>query len=168
MHPHRPLGALVTAIVALVAVAATQAPLAHGASLPGDREAYVERVEPICEQGSETNDRILRGLRGRVKQDRLQSAGGQLLRAAHAFETMVERLAAVPAPPEDAARLRRWTGLLAQVGAHLRAAGTALKAENKTAANHRAISAERSANIANNTVFSFGFQHCRLRGSRLA
>jgi hypothetical protein len=156
------------AIAVFVAVAAAQGAPSYGAAAPGDREAYAERVEPVCEQGSETNDRILAGLRRRVKQDRLQAAGKQLLRAADAFEAMVERLVAVPAPPEDVARLRRWTGLLAQVGEHLRAAGAALKAENRTAANHRAIRAERSANMANNTVFSFGFQHCRLRGSRLA
>jgi hypothetical protein len=133
-------------------------------SLPS-RTEYVERVEPICKQGTDASDRILDGVREKVKHDRLPSAGRQFLRAADAFGKTIERVEAVPRPPADEPRLRRWIDLLRKVGQGLHAIGIDLQREDRVRANHDAIRAERSGNAANNAGFAFDFHSCRLRSS---
>lgn len=131
------------------------------------RAEYVERVEPICKQGSEANERILEGARDKVKAGRLPVAGRQFIHASDAFAKTIERIVAVPRPPSDAPRLTRWFGILRVVKESLRQVGVAFEEENKVRANHSAIRAERSGNVANNASFIFEFRYCRFEASRL-
>jgi hypothetical protein len=151
--------------VALFAVVLLISPSAVAEEgLPG-RTEYVERVEPICEQGTDASDRILDGVRDKVKNDRLSSAGHQFLRAADAFGKTIERVDAVPRPSADEPRLRRWIDLLRKVAQGLHAIGIDLQRGDRVRANHDAIRAERSGNAANNAGFAFNFHSCRLRSS---
>ena len=151
--------------IVLFTVALCISPSAGAVEGVPSRAEYVEAVEPICKQGTEASERILGGVREKVKAGRLRPAGGQFIRAADAFGKTVERLTAVPRPLEDEGRLLRWLSLLEVVGENLRKIGVDLKKERRVRANHDAIRAERSGNAANNAGFAFQFRDCRLRSS---
>jgi hypothetical protein len=151
------------AIVAVMLLAAA----AHAEEGPS-RAEYVTQVEPICEQNTKANKRILKGARTKVKKGMLPVAGKQFLRASRAFGQTVRRIVAVPRPGEDDARLQKWFKFLRIVQANLRKIGTALKKKDRVLANHEAIRAERSANAANNVSAIFSFRYCKLTPNRFS
>lgn len=157
--------------VTLGTLAAGMFALLFAAAAPADelvptREEYVARVEPICEKNTEVNNRILKGARSKVKRGKLPLAGRQFLRASRAFAKTLRKIVAVPRPPEDDARLRKWLKFLRIVKTNLRKIGVALKHEDRIRANHEAIRAERSGNAANNVSSIFPFRYCKLTPSR--
>src|SRR5213596_3120037 len=87
------------------------------------RAEYVSQVEPICEANTVANKRILKNVRDKFKKGRLKEAGAQFVHASAAFGGTVEKLTAVPRPPEDDARLLRWFGQLQIVQKDLRNLG---------------------------------------------
>lgn len=154
----------VTAIVAMLIVAGTAQAAEGGPS----RDEYVALVEPICEANTAANDRILRNVRDKVRNDKLNAAGNQFIRASDAFRRTVGEIAAVPRPPADDARLIRWFGFLEIVAANLRHLGKALLDGDKIKAAHESVRVERSGNAANNVGFVFGFVYCRITPSRFS
>ncbi|HET8639476.1 MAG TPA: hypothetical protein VFL89_04415 [Solirubrobacterales bacterium] len=152
--------AIAMAVAMLVVVAA-----AHGEEGP-TREEYVAQVEPICQRNTVANERILKGAKDRIKQDELNAAGGQFIRASEAFGKTVRQLVAVPRPPADDARLMKWFHFLGIVKTNLRNVGKSLREGNKIKATHDSIRAERSGNAANNVSIVYGFHYCRLSASR--
>src|SRR6478735_3706357 len=95
-----------TAVVAAILVFAV--PMALGAEL--SRDEYVAKVEPICEANSQANERILKGVRDKVRTGKLDAAGAQFTQAAAALKQTLVQLKAVPAPAADAAKLTKWLG----------------------------------------------------------
>lgn len=132
------------------------------------RDEYVSQVEPICKSNAEANERILKGAHTRVKHDKLRQASGQFFRASDAFGKAVAAIVAIPRPPTDDARLKKWFGFLRIVETNLRKVGKALKEGNKVKALHETIRAERSGNAANNVASIFEFHQCRLSPSRFS
>jgi hypothetical protein len=130
------------------------------------RAEYVSQVEPICEANTVANKRILKNVRQKARNGRLKEAGAQFIHAAAAFGATVDKLAAVPRPPEDDARLLRWFKQLRVVEVNLRNLGKALKEEDKIRAAHESIRVERSSNAANNVGFVFEFRSCRITPAR--
>jgi hypothetical protein len=160
-EPHR---------IAVSAAAATLL-LAVGASAAGatTRAEFVGQVEPICEANTFANKRILKNVREKARSPEpreVRQAGGQFIRASTAFSETVRKLAAVPRPPEDDARLLRWLKQLRTVGKYLRTLGVALRDDNKIRAAHEQVRVERASNAANNIGFAFEFRYCRLTPSR--
>lgn len=155
----------IAAAAMLVAAVLGGIAIANGAEGP-TRAEYVAQVEPICEKNTIANERILKHAKERIRQDKLNVAGGQFIRASQAFGSTVRALIAVPRPPGDDARLRKWFGFLRIVETNLRNVGKSLKEGNKIKATHDSIRAERSGNAANNVSFVFGFRYCRLTASR--
>lgn len=152
----------VASLLAAMLVVAAGAPAAEGPT----RDEYRAQVEPICEQNTLANKRILKGVRGKVRQGKLGAAGGQFIRASEAFGATVREIAAVPRPPADDARLVKWFGFLKIIKTHLRHLGKALKEEDRIKATHESIRVERSGNAANNVSFVFEFRYCRITPSR--
>jgi hypothetical protein len=157
-------GTLRTA-VALAAAMLVIVAAAHGDEGP-TRDEYVSQVEPICKQNTLANERILKGAKDRINQNKLDAAGGQFIRASEAFGKTVRQLVAVPRPAADDARLLKWFGFLKIVKTNLRNIGKSLREGNKIKATHDSIRAERSGNAANNVSIVFGFHYCRLSASR--
>lgn len=154
---------LVVLGVAALGVATTVAPAA------GDdptREEYVAQVDPICEQNTLANKRILKGVQAKVNNGKLKAAGEQFIRASEEFGVTMNEIEAVPRPAADDARLVKWFGFLGKVKTYLHMIGKALKEENRVKAVHERIRVERSSNAANNVGFVFGFTYCRLTPSR--
>ncbi len=153
--------ALALAIALLVA-----APLAMAAEGELTRDEYVERVEPICKSNTEANSRILKGVKDQVKQGQLVPAGKRFIRASSALGKAVGKIAAVPQPTADAAKLTKWIGYLKSEKTFLQKIGSALKAKDKFHAQKLAVELNKNNNKANNTVISFGFDECRIDSSR--
>lgn len=155
--------AILTAAAALLLVASA------GAAEVPSRAEYVTQVEPICEANTIANKRILKDVKERARSkesSEVKQAGGQFIRASEAFGETARRIAAVPRPPADDARLRKWFKYLSIVKTNLRKLGKALKEGEKILAAHEQIRVERSANAANNVSFVFEFRYCRLTPSR--
>jgi hypothetical protein len=151
---------LALAVALLVAV-----PVAWAAEEP-TREGYVAAVEPICKANAEANSRILEGVKTQVKEGGLVPAGRRFVRASAALGKFVRQIAAEPKPPADTAKLDKWIGYLKAEKTLLQKIGQALKAENRFRAQQYAVKLNRNNNRANNTVISFGFDHCRIDSSK--
>ncbi|HSR95210.1 MAG TPA: hypothetical protein VLK56_10130 [Solirubrobacterales bacterium] len=151
--------------LALTAVLLASVPVALAAE-ELTRPEYVERVEPICKTNSDANSRILKGVKDQVKSDQLVPAGKRFIRASAALGTAVAKIAAVPQPSEDAAKLTKWIGYLKHEKTFLQQIGAALKAKDKFHAQKLAVELNKNNNRANNTVISFGFEECRIDSSR--
>jgi hypothetical protein len=133
------------------------------------RAEYVEQVEPICQANTVANKRILKNVRTKARSDqpaKVREAGGQFIHASAVFGTTVEKIAAVPRPIADDARLLKWFKYLGIVKTNLGKLGKALKENEEILAAHEQIRVERSANAANNVGFIFEFHYCRLTPSR--
>jgi predicted lipoprotein len=154
--------------LSLVLTVALLAAVPVAAAIEGEptREEYVAAVEPICKANIEANSRILKGVKTQVKQGDLVPAGRRFLRAATALGRSVRQIAAEPKPGADAAKLDKWIGYLKQEKTFLQKIGKALKAKNRFQAQQYAVKLNKNNNRANNTVISFGFDHCRIDSSK--
>lgn len=130
------------------------------------RDEYVARLEPICKANTKANARILKGVKGQVKQGKLVPAGKRFIRASGALGRSVRQMAAVPKPSADTARLSKWFKYLTNEKRFLQLIGKSLKEGNKFKAQKLAVKLNRNNNQANNTVISFGFDECRIDSSR--
>jgi hypothetical protein len=130
------------------------------------REEYVAAAEPICKSNTEANSRILKGVKQQVQKDELVPAGKRFLRAATALGKTVNKIAALPKPSADKVKLDKWIGYLRNEKTLLGGIGQALKAKNKVRAQKLAVKLNDNNNTANNTVISFGFNHCRIESSK--
>lgn len=156
-----PVLALALTVALLAAV-----PVALAAEGELTRPEYVERVEPICKANTDANSRILKGVKDQVKEGRLAPAGKRFIQASSVLGATVGKIAAVPQPSEDAAKLTKWIGYLKHEKTFLQQIGQALKAKDKFHAQKLAVELNKNNNKANNTVISFGFKECRIDSSR--
>ncbi len=132
------------------------------------RAEYVEQVEPICQANTEANQRILKNVKTKARSKApatVREAGAQFIRASSAFGSAEKKIAAVPRPAADDARLLKWFEHLDIVKSNLLKLGKALKAGEKILAAHEQIRVERASNAANNVSFIFEFHYCHLSAS---
>lgn len=158
-------------LTALLAVAAFTLLTVASASADEEptRDQYREGVEPICMANTEANKRILKNVQSRARSSeprKMRQAGAQFVHASAVFGKTVDKLAAVPRPPADDARLLRWFDQLRIVQSKLRKLGLALREGNRIRAAHEQIRVERASNASNNVSFAFEFHYCRLNRSR--
>lgn len=148
-------------LAAAVALLVT-APLAYAVTI----EEYRAAVEPICKQNTETSTSILKGVKTQVQQDKLVPAGKRFIRASTALGKAVTQIAAEPQPSEYEVKLDKWIGYLKDQKTYLQKIGQALKADDKFKAQKYAVKLNKANKQANNTVISFGFNHCRIDSSK--
>jgi hypothetical protein len=149
--------ALIAGLLAAATASAAEAPT---------RDEYVARLEAICKPDAEATQRAMKGARGDIRAERLALAAHKFAQATSIFGSTLKKIAPVPRPPDDTAKLRKWFGYLnaqesylARITAQLRA-DRAIKAQRLTA---RFI---HNGNLANNTVLAFGFDSCSFKFSR--
>jgi hypothetical protein len=150
--------AMLAGVLCLVAVAVAQADIT--------RADYVAQVEPICKQNSDANARILKGARTRAKHGKTKAAARQFTQATAALASTVSQLRAVPQPPDDASVLASWLGYLDKETTYLGRIATDLRRDQLNRAQSDALQLKRNANIANDTVISFGFNYCRINPAK--
>ncbi|HET7418321.1 MAG TPA: hypothetical protein VFJ61_11925 [Solirubrobacterales bacterium] len=130
------------------------------------RTTYREAAEPICQANTETNERILAGVRGEVKQGKLDLAAKRFSRASKALQGTVSELETLQRPPADMARLSRWLGFVSAEAELLKKTSRYLAAGKKGAAAGMVVRLKGVASRANNAVFAFEFEYCRFDPAR--
>lgn len=158
---------VLTAAISVAAMALAPVATASAEEVP-TRAQYVEQVDPICQANTEANKRILKNAKTKARsksEKTVREAGSQFIQASTAFGATETKIAAVPRPPADDARLLKWFDQLDIVRTDLRKLGKALQANEKILASHEGVRVERAANAANNVSFVFQFQYCHLRPS---
>ena len=153
---------LLSAVVLAMAMLALPAAQADDA----ERQAYKEAVEPICKANTQANERILKGVRGKVRAGKLKAAAGQFSRAATALRKTHKELKAVPQPPADQAKLTKWLKYVAEEASLFQRTAKKLNAGDKNGALAMVIKLEHNANLANNQVLGFEFRYCRFEPSK--
>lgn len=124
------------------------------------RADYIAQAEPICRANTDANRHILKGAKSKAKHGHLSAAGRQFTRAASAFSSTLDQLAAIPQPAADTAVLSRWIGYLRLEGDYLGRVAQALKKAQRNKAEGYAVRLNRNANLANQVVTGYGFSAC--------
>jgi len=149
-------------LIALVCLSAASLALAAETT----RAEYVAAVEPICKQNTKANERILKGVRAKVRKGRLKQAAGQLARASSALKKTLAELQAIPRPPGEAATLTKWLGYVETEARLFSSTAKKLRDGERAGAEKVAIRLTRNANLANDTVLDFEFHYCRFEPAR--
>lgn len=134
-----------------------------------ERDAYKEQVEPICKSNSSAADRLLGPVKGLVKNDKLKQAGQAFSKAATELEKTQKKLAAVPQPPADAAKLGKWLSEIKAEVALMKQIATNFNKNTKAGkskATSLVVKLQNNANKANAGVFSFGFKYCKIEPAK--
>lgn len=131
-----------------------------------DREEYVERLEAICKPDNEATQRAMRGARADIKAERLALAAAKFAKATRIFSGSVRGMEAVPRPPADRTKLRRWFGYLDDQIGYLKGVTTHLRAGRAIKAQRQIARFIHAGNLANGVVLPFGFDACTFKFSR--
>jgi hypothetical protein len=156
---------LAAAAIAAALATAVAAPAAGTAGAP-QRGEYVAKLEGICKPRARATERAMRGARGDLSSERLAVAARKFGRAKRIFVATVKRIAAVPRPPADAGRLRKWFAYLKRQQAYLKRIVAQLRARRAVPAQRLTARFIHNGNLANNVVLSFGFEYCSFKFSR--
>jgi hypothetical protein len=130
------------------------------------RESYREAVEPICKTNTQANERIFKGVRAEVRQNKLKPAALAFEKAAKALSATFAQLRAVPRPAADKAKLSKWLGFVNDEVDGFQAVAAQLRAGKKINAEREVVKLTGNADRANNVVVGFEFQYCRFEPSR--
>jgi hypothetical protein len=131
-------------------------------------DEYKEAAEPICKTSAKENERILSGVRKEVKQGKLKTAAAKFAKASKEQSQTLKKLAALPQPAADEARLSKWLGYLKIEAELFDQAGRKLQAGDKPGAEHVFAKLTPNANKANNQVLPFEFRYCRLEPQKFS
>lgn len=129
-------------------------------------ESYKEAVEPICKANTEANEKILKGVKQKVKEDKLKAASKQVFAAARALKRARAQLLQVPKPAEDATRLTKWLGYVKTEVQQFETLGRKLANGEKNSAQKMVVRLYSTAKQANNLVLDYEFRYCRFQPSK--
>jgi hypothetical protein len=151
-----------TAICAALALPALAAADAQAPT----RDEYVARLERICKPETEATQRAMKGASADVKAERLEVAARKFAKASAIFAATTKKMAAVPRPAGDEARLKTWFGYLKQQEKYLREITTQLRSGRLIKAQRLLSRFIHNGHLANYTVLAFGFDYCGFEFSR--
>ncbi|MGE5527101.1 MAG: hypothetical protein ACM3Q9_00370 [Methanosarcina sp.] len=149
-------------LFAVALIAAASAPAAEAPT----REEYVGRLEAICKPGALATQRVMKGARADIRAERLAVAAKKFARASSIFAGTVRRISAVPRPPADATKLKKWFTYLKRQSAYLDEITAQLRRNNAIKAQRLTARFIHNGNLANNVVLAFGFDYCSFKFSR--
>jgi hypothetical protein len=141
------------------------AAVAPAAEAPTRRE-YVTRLEAICKPDALATQRAMKGARGDIRAERLRVAAEKFARAQTIFSGTVRRMSAVPRPPADVTRLRKWFAYLKRQDAFLGEIAAQLRQDHPIKAQRLTSRFIHVGNLANSAVLPLGFNYCSFKFSR--
>lgn len=150
------------AIVSALALFAASAAAAEAPT----RAEYVATLEAICKPGAEATQRAMAGARADLQRERLRVTAAKFAKATRIFDGTVQRIAVVPRPTADVARLAKWFGYLKRQQSYLGQITAQLRAERAIKAQRLTARFIHNGNLANNVVIAFGFDYCSFKFSR--
>jgi type IV secretory pathway VirD2 relaxase len=136
------------------------------AAAEATRETYKEAAEPICKANTEANEKILKGVRAKVKAGKLDAAAKQFAGAARALKRTRAQLLRVPKPAADATTLTRWLSYVKKEVVLFESISRKLAKGEATSAQKMVVRLISNARQANNLVLDFEFRHCRFQPSK--
>jgi hypothetical protein len=157
---HRITGAAALALISALICAGAAA-----AEAPTRRE-YVKQLEEICKPDALATQRVMKGSRRDIQAERLRVAAPKFARAAAIFGSTVKQISAVPRPPADRERLKKWFGYLGRQERYLVKITAKLRADEAISAQRLTARFIQNGNLANNVVLAFGFEYCSFKFSR--
>jgi len=152
-------------IVSLVAAAALVGAVPSMAA-EATPETYKEEVEPICKVNTEANEKILKGVRQKVKAGKLDAAAKQFRAAGKALKKARAELLKVPKPPADATRLTKWLGYVKTEVQLFETIANKLANDDETSAQKMVVRLISTSKQANNQVLDYEFRYCRQQQSK--
>lgn len=152
--------------VVVLALGLLAVPLANAEEIT--RDSYKAAVEPICKSNVKATERILNGVRKKVRKNQLKPAATQFSKAARAAHKALVKLRAVPQPPADKSRLAKWLSYIQKQEGYFRKISKKLKAGDKNGATAMVFRLEHNASQANNKVLPFEFRYCRVDPSKFS
>jgi hypothetical protein len=129
-------------------------------------ETYKEEVEPICKVNTEANEKILKGVRQKVKAGKLDVAAKQFRAAGKALKRARAQLLQVPKPAADATRLTKWLGYVKTEVQYFEAIAKKLANDEVTSAQRMVVRLISTSKQANNQVLDYEFRYCRQQQSK--
>lgn len=153
------------ATMALALFLIAGAAVASAAEAP-TRAEYVPRLEAICKPDAEATQRAMKGARTDIQREQFATAGTKFAKAQKIFGSTIEKIAAVPRPSADAARLSQWFVYLKRQESYLGQITTNLRAGRGIAAQRLISRFIHNGNLANHAVLAFGFNYCSFKFSR--
>ena len=154
--------AVLTLIASLTLLAAASLAFAG----PTERAEYREKAEPICQQNTQSSDKILKNVKKEVKQGKLRPASLAFAKAAKALKGTLSQLQEVHQPEAESSTLTNWLREISTEVGLFETVSKKLKAGNKNAAEKTVIHLEHNAQLANNIVLDFEFHYCHFETSR--
>ncbi len=152
--------------IALATVAAMLIFASMAVAAEQTKETYKVEVEPICKANQSKSDQYLKPVRGLVKADKLKQASTNFTKAAKALEETQKKLAAVPAPSDDATTITKWlSGIKGEVSL-MKTIATKLKSGQKGSASSLSVKLSHNADATNALVFSYSFKYCKIDPSK--
>ena len=130
------------------------------------RDSYVAAVEPICKTNTEANEKILKGVRAKVKAGKLDAAAKQFFNAARALKRTRAQLLQIPKPAADAVRLTKWLGYVKREVELFEAVARKLAKGEANGAQKMVVRLISNARQANNLVLDFEFRYCKFQPSK--
>lgn len=130
------------------------------------RDEYVDRLEAICKPDAEATQRAMKGARSDLRVERLDVAAKKFAKASSIFGSTVVEIAAVPRPPADTTRLRKWFTYLNRQKSYLQQITEQLRQDHAIKAQRLTARFIHNGNLANNVVLAFGFNYCSFKFSR--
>jgi hypothetical protein len=152
--------------IAAVLAAALLPVAAAAAAEPPTRAEYVAQLEAICKPDALATQRVMKGARADINDERLSRAAGKFGKAASIFGSTVQAMEPVPQPSADVARLSKWFSYLDMQESYLRQTTAQLRAGHAIRAQRLTARFIHNGNLANNVVLAFGFDYCSFKFSR--
>jgi hypothetical protein len=152
-------------IVAVLSAVLLGSAMAAAAETP-TREEYVARLEGICKPDALATQKAMKGARSDISADHITVATGKFAKATAIFGSTVTKIAVVPRPIADAAKLSKWFGYLKNQESYLERITAQLRANHPIKAQRLTARFIHNGNLANNVVLAFGFDYCSFKFSR--
>lgn len=130
------------------------------------QDSYKQAVEPICKANTEANEKILKGVRAKVKTGQYDVAARQFAAAAKALKRTRAQLLQVPKPPADATRLTKWLDYVKGEVTLFESISRKLAKDEVTSAQKMVVRLISNARQANNQVLDYEFRYCKFQPSK--
>lgn len=126
----------------------------------------MDQLEAICRPRVEATQKAMKGVRDDIRAERNAIAAAKFKRGTHLFDGTLQRIAGVPRPAGDTARLKKWFAYLNAQEQYLKVITADLRKGRSIQAQRATARFIHNGNLANNVVLAFGFNYCSFRFSR--
>lgn len=153
-------------IIVMIAAACGSALCANANAEELTRSEYVAKLESLCKPTVLEIERKVDGVRSDVHSGRLKVAGEKFGIAARIFGGSVRSITPIPRPKEYRSQLSTWFRYLHQQESYMQKISDAFGHERGHQGQRYVARFVHSGNLANNTVFGWGFNYCAFKFSR--